>query len=284
MPALLFLATCASTFWAGCTLWLPAADSLVHARQLVLRNWDTGLTFMVCVLGILLAHEMGHFVMTLLYRVPASLPFFVPFPFMPFGTMGAVIAMDGRKANRREIFDIGIAGPIAGLVIAVPVLWIGVQQLDLSLPTRGGYAVDLPLAVRHWIAAVQPAGQTVPDVVWRSQMNPYFMAGWFGLLITGLNMMPVSQLDGGHVIHALFGRAGRWIARGFLVLAIAFVVAYSEQASIWAPMILIVLLIGPDHPPTADDHVPLGWFRRALGLASLSIPFLCFPIYGIWVT
>jgi membrane-associated protease RseP (regulator of RpoE activity) len=100
-----------------------------------------------------------------------------------------------------------------------------------------------------------------------------------GLLITGLNMLPVSQLDGGHVIYALFGRRAHWIARGFVLLAITYIVL--GDALIWAPMLILVVLIGTDHPPTSDDSVRLGWFRYTLGCASLLIPILCFPPRGI---
>jgi membrane-associated protease RseP (regulator of RpoE activity) len=111
-------------------------------------------------------------------------------------------------------------------------------------------------------------------MVWHSQLNPYFMAGWVGFLITGLNMLPVSQLDGGHVIYTLFGKRAHWIARGFMLLAIGFIIY--NQAWMWSLMVVLVLLIGTDHPPTRDDTVRLGWFRTVLGCLSLSIPLLCF--------
>jgi membrane-associated protease RseP (regulator of RpoE activity) len=105
------------------------------------------------------------------------------------------------------------------------------------------------------------------------------MAGWVGLLITGLNMWPVSQLDGGHVVYALFGRRAHWIARGFVFAAILFVVL--GDAMLWAPMLILVILMGTDHPRTANDNVPLSTGRRILGGISLLIPLLCFPPYGI---
>jgi membrane-associated protease RseP (regulator of RpoE activity) len=105
------------------------------------------------------------------------------------------------------------------------------------------------------------------------------MAGWVGLLITGLNMLPVSQLDGGHVIYALFRRRAHWVARGFILFALAYIVLFDKM--IWAPMAIIVVLIGTDHPPTADDQVRLGGFRQLLGYLSLLIPLLCFPIDGV---
>ena len=139
LPVLLFAVTCLSTFFAGATSWQPLlalADSGVWGtvgwRQLLIRNWDQGLIYMGCVLAILLTHEMGHFVATLLYRIPASLPFFIPFPVAPIGTMGAVIGMEGQRADRRGIFDIGLAGPLAGLIAAAPILWLGIMRLDFQ--------------------------------------------------------------------------------------------------------------------------------------------------------
>ncbi len=279
LPLFLFVATCLSTFWAGVTGWQPVpTPGGIDFRQLVIRNWDQGLIYTGCVLAILLTHEMGHFLMALLYRVPASLPYFIPFPITPIGTMGAVIAMEGHRADRREIFDIGLAGPIAGLFAAVPILIYGIQQLDLAAPVYGGEIYDCPLLVR-WLAAWLLPGHPALDAVRTSQLNPYFMAGWVGLLITGLNMLPVSQLDGGHVIYGLFGRRAHYIARGFILAAFAYIVF--ADAMIWAPMAVLVVMIGIDHPPTANDRVRLGRFRFLLGLASLAIPAICFPAQGI---
>ncbi len=111
--------------------------------------------------------------------------------------------------------------------------------------------------------------------VWLSQLNPWFVAGWFGLVITGLNMMPIGQLDGGHVTYTLFGQRAHWLARAIVVAAIALMVY--TQTLVWLLMTVFILLIGTDHPPTADDSVPLGLWRTLLGFASLSLPILCFP-------
>jgi membrane-associated protease RseP (regulator of RpoE activity) len=279
LPLMLFAITCVSTFWAGATHWQPMYfDASVNFRQIVLRNWDQGLIYMVCVVSILMMHEMGHFVATLIYRIPASLPVFIPFPGSPVGTMGAVIAMDGQRANRRQIFDVGIAGPLAGLCVAVPVLWIGIGQMDVGAAGYGAERYDCPLLIEwmaHWLHPNKP---TLSEVR-ASQINAYFMAGWVGLLITGLNMLPVSQLDGGHVIYSLFGRRAHWIARAFVFVAILF--AVFGNAIGWSLMIILVILMGIDHPPTADDTARLGPFRIALGLASLIIPVLCFPPYAV---
>lgn len=243
-------------------------------RETLVRHWSDGLIYMVAVLAILLTHEMGHFLATVYYRIPASLPIFLPFPISPIGTFGAVIGMDGTRANRREMFDIGLAGPLAGLVVAVPVVWFGLATLDFQSPVHGPFAIDLPLAMQMVLNYLQPEGYEPGAVIASSQLNALFMAGWVGLLITGLNMMPVSQLDGGHVIYTLLGRKAHWIARGFMVFAIAYIV-FADNWNL-AVMVFLVLLMGTDHPPTRDDHARLGAVRTCLGYSSLIIPILCF--------
>lgn len=282
LPVLLFVATCLSTMWVGITDWMPLGvltlGDGIEVRRTILTHWQQGLIYMGAVLAILLSHEMGHFAATLVYRIPASLPYFIPFPISPIGTMGAVIGMAGFRANRRQLFDIGLAGPLAGLAVAIPILWIGIAQLDLNQPRYGVLSFDCPWLVRVMIATLKPEFASVETIA-ISQLNPYFMAAWVGLLITGLNMMPISQLDGGHVIYALFLKRAHWIARTFLVFAIAYVVF--AEAYIWTVMIILVTIMGTDHPRTADDKVSLGWFRTALGYASLVIPFVCFPPRGL---
>ena len=293
LPLALFVLTCVSTFYAGATQWMPleyfnvglnptvATDPYfqVPARRAILEHWPDGLIYMGCVLAILLTHEMGHFVMTVIYRVRASLPLFIPLPISPIGTMGAVIIMDGSRADRRQIFDIGLAGPLAGLVIAVPIMWIGVTQLDLLHTAPEGPSFGLPLVMKLLVQQLHPEAYRPNMGIAISQLNPYFMAGWVGLLVTGLNMMPVSQLDGGHVTYALFGRAAHWLAR-FFMLAVFVYMASSfllyRQPPSWLLMAVLVLLLGTDHPPTRDDSVQLGWFRTLLGALSLLIPVFCF--------
>jgi membrane-associated protease RseP (regulator of RpoE activity) len=248
-------------------------------RRAILVHWQDGLTYMVCVLAILLTHEMGHFLATVKYRIPASFPFFLPLPISSIGTMGAVIAMDGRQADRKQTFDIGLAGPLAGLLVTVPILWVGIQRLDASVPPYGLPLFEAPLAMRLMLDHVTASGYQAGSQIMLSQLNPFLMAGCVGLLITGLNMLPVSQLDGGHLIYTLFGRKGRWISRGIIMLALGHVLWYAVHMrfSTWTLMVILLLLIGPDHPPTRDDSVPLGWFRTVLGWLSLLIPVFCFP-------
>lgn len=296
LPVMLFVVTCISTFWAGCA---PEAPQLIFGwisgatvESEIRAHWQNGLIYMACVLAILFTHEMGHFLMTLRYRIAASLPYFLPVPITPIGTMGAVISMDGLSANRRQIFDIGIAGPLAGLVVALPITWYGVTQLNLkhyqpahTMTAPVGFGYHMPWAIEKMIHERQPEGydeSIAYEDLTTFKMNPFLMAGWVGLLITGLNMMPISQLDGGHVIYALFGKHAHTIARICLFAAILLVALYFSRAYMWTVMIVLVTLMGTDHPPTADDSASLGPVRTMLGLASLSIPFLCFPYFGLW--
>lgn len=291
LPIILFLLTCVSTFFVGATRWMPteylgacfsgmnAYDPLNFSfdatplRRVLYSHWDDGLIYMACVIGILLMHEMGHFVMTLVYRVRASFPYFIPLPISPIGTIGAVIAMDGRKANRKEIFDIGLAGPLAGLVVAIPVLVWGTAKLNFDEPPAGGLTVGLPLIVKLLLSYWQTAGYDPELGVAMSQANPFFMAGWVGLLVTGLNMMPVSQLDGGHVTYALLGRWAHWVARIFMLVVFVYMAFFNFS---WVVMVVLVMLMGTDHPPTSDDTVPIGPWRTVLGWLSLLIPVFCF--------
>ncbi len=275
LPLVLFGVTCLSTFWAGATgeypegpmslLGLPL-DPLYVLGELF-RGAPNGLVYMLAVMSILLAHEMGHFLQAVRYGIPASWPMFIPMPITPLGTMGAVIAMRGSRADRRQMFDIGITGPLAGLAVAIPVAWLGIQQAEVG---PNSMYFGNPLLLKWMIAWLHPELGPHDSLAW----NPLYMAGWVGMMITGLNMMPVSQLDGGHVSYALFGRAAHWLARG-LVLAAAIAIWLSGQYT-WILMLVLVVMLGTDHPRTANDRVPLGWGRVVLGLASLLIPLLCF--------
>jgi Zn-dependent protease len=270
LPSFLFLATCISTFWAGATHWQPLEFALfANVPDFDLQpDWHQGLLYMAAVIGILLTHEMGHFLQTLRYHVPSSYPFFIPVPFVMTGTMGAVIAMEGSQANRKQLFDIGISGPIAGLLVAVPIVYFGIKNAAPAPTVQiGELRLGHPLIFSLLTDYMRP---DLPPGTTLDFFNPLLMAGWVGMLITGLNMLPVSQLDGGHVIYGLFGRRAHWIARAFVMAAVAYMVITDTYQ--WIVMLMVILLIGVDHPPTSDDSAKLGFFRRAIGLASLSIP------------
>ncbi len=288
LPVMLFLATCVTTFAAGAYGWKTVGldDTFLGLAR---SNWRQGLEFMAAVMAILLAHEMGHFLMTVRYRIPASFPIFLPLPIMVTGTMGAVIGMDGRKADRKQLFDVGIAGPLAGLVLAVPLICAGIRTAEpmpafevpdataLVSPNSTPTTVDSmqarlgqPIAVKLLRAWLRPEISSNTELA----PNALYMAGWFGLLLTGLNMMPISQLDGGHVTYGLFGRKSRWIGRSLLIATIAFIIITEEYT--WLLMLMLVIFLGTDHPRTANDRVRIGPWRWALGVASLVIPILCF--------
>jgi Zn-dependent protease len=298
LPVILLLATCLSTFWVGAAAWKPIVHfaefyhafrvnlpqgspwrALCEALAVTPLDWRQGLLYMGLVLGILLAHEMGHFLMAVRYRIPASLPYFIPLPVVPYGTLGAVIGMEGELAKRRQMFDLGVAGPLAGLAVALPIMWIGILQLP-AVPSPGdSFCFHNPLLYQWLIAWIRPDYLT-PQMFYLNQFNAFLMAGWMGMLVTGLNMLPVSQFDGGHVAYALLGE--RWahnLARALLIGAILFVL-YSETYS-WILLLILVILLGVDHPATAEDGQQLGWPRTLIGWAALLIPILCFPPRGI---
>ncbi|MFM8705877.1 MAG: site-2 protease family protein [Planctomycetia bacterium] len=267
LQVLLFLLTCITTFAAGVSGWQAELLGFDDRFGLELaEHWRRGLLYMVAVLAVLGAHEAGHFIAAWLHGIPATLPFFIPVPVLLTGTMGAVIGMEGSRANRRQLFDIALAGPLAGLVVALPILAVGLFTGEAA--KHSPFAMP-PLA-RGILAVVRPDIAAHATIV----PNALFMAGWVGLLVTGLNMIPVSQLDGGHVSHAIFGRRSDWIARSILIAAIAAIVILGRTN--WIAMVVIVTLLGTDHPPIRSDGRPLGLARTVLGVLSFLIPIVTF--------
>jgi Zn-dependent protease len=281
LPIILFGLTCGSTFFVGVAMFATGIDAMIKSGLSVLEiiqsvfanHWDEGATYMVAVMSILLAHEMGHFLQALRYRVPASLPYFIPMPISPIGTMGAVIGMRGLQADRKQLFDIGLSGPWAGLVLAIPISWVGIataEPIPASLPLSESDALVFhdPLLFKLLMTHVRA---DVPHQEFF--LNPLLLAGWVGMLITGLNMLPISQLDGGHVAYALLGKHAHWLAKGVAIAAAIFILVAQQYG--WVLMLLLVLVIGVNHPPTANDNVKLGWPRWIVGMVSLIIPIMC---------
>jgi len=281
----LFVATVISTFMAGVSAWSPQSllqeshryGTMLPIRQALLANWLDGLQFAIGLMGILLAHELGHYVMTLIYRVPSTPPIFIPFPYYsPIGTMGAVIMMQSGSADRRQIFDIGIAGPLAGLVVAIPLIAFGLMYPDpVAYAPSGELRMGQPLLIQ-WMAeliAPESAGQYL--MIDNDKATPLLMAGWVGLLVTGLNMMPLGQLDGGHVTFGLLGTKSIHIARATFAAAIGFMIY--QQMILFSLMLVLVLLMGLRHPPSSNDARSLGTVRHLIGWASLALPILCIP-------
>jgi membrane-associated protease RseP (regulator of RpoE activity) len=265
LPLLLFVATWLSTFLVG-----GEAFGLKQIDAEVFVDWPAfvagGLKYSTALMAILLAHEMGHFLQARRYGVPASLPWFIPIPALPLGTMGAVIVQASGFANRKQLFDIGISGPLAGLVLALPITIIGLRDskvIDI-VADGGGMTFGNPL-ILQWLAEWR-FGPLAPgqDVA----LTPLLHAGWVGIFVTALNLTPIGQLDGGHILYCLIGRKAHAVARALLWFAIGYML-FTRNWS-YAFMVILLMLMGARHPPSQDDSVPLGRLRTALGWLTLS--------------
>jgi membrane-associated protease RseP (regulator of RpoE activity) len=279
----LFALTCASTTFVG---------TLSNAG-----GWRAGLAYAVPLMAILLSHELGHYIAARIHRVPASPPYFIPLPVPPLGTMGAVILMRNRIARRDALLDIGAAGPLAGLLVALPVLAYGIAHSPVQPEPHGVvYYMEgrslLYLGLLHALKGPIPAGYDI-------MLGPTAFAGWAGLLVTMLNLIPAVQLDGGHVAYALLGEryeaVSRTLRRLLLPLGIGVILFYGWPAfaagkrgdALWTelesgtPWLLWWMLLslmarfgGREHPPI--DPGPLSPRRRVLALFTLSLFVLLF--------
>jgi membrane-associated protease RseP (regulator of RpoE activity) len=253
-------------------------DMLVHPRLLA-----DGVAFSASLLAILFSHEMGHYLACRYYKVDATLPYFIPAPpvFLA-GTFGAFIKIRSAIPTRRALFDIGLAGPLAGFVVAVPLSVIGVLTVGPPMPPQDNliYFND-PLLFRL-IASV--AGVTLDP---NSPTNPYYMAAWIGLLVTSLNLMPVGQLDGGHGTFAVFGaRAHKVIGRlSFVAVAVLALLGFwlhnSPSGFLYAVLIGIMLKVPHPRPAVME---PLGAKRIAIAIVTLIVFVLCFWPFPITIT
>lgn len=271
----LFLATVVTTLLAGALQSGVALEELWrHPGRLA-----EGLPFSAALLGILGVHEFGHYTVGRLHRMPVSLPYFIPVP-PPFflGTLGAVIRLRGAIRDRRALFDMAVAGPLAGLVVAVPVYVLGLKLSSVVRIPRGaaegsGY-VQFGDAVLPKLLERLTLGVLPPD--FDILLHPVGVAAWFGFLVTALNLIPAGQLDGGHIVYALFGRRHALISKlavaGLVLIGLAF---GSINWLVWAA--LIVGFMGFRHSPTMDDITPLDGRRRALGVFALILLVLLLP-------
>jgi membrane-associated protease RseP (regulator of RpoE activity) len=236
-------------------------------------------------LSILMAHEMGHYLMCRRYRVDATLPYFIPFPFLPFtlvGTLGAFIRIRGPIPHRRALFDIGIAGPLAGFAVCLPVLVRGVFEARVmpALPEGpSSFAITLGEPLLYHYAAVWLRGLRPDQTL---SIGPMGMAAWFGLLVTALNMMPIGQLDGGHVVYSMFRQRAHVVSSIGMWVCVA-LIYFGPSWILWA---MLVRLVGRrPHPPTWDDSGPLGRARAAVGVLGFVVFALSFtptPIVVTW--
>jgi membrane-associated protease RseP (regulator of RpoE activity) len=256
-------------------------ELIVLSPHNIVRVWtdpallQMGLQFSFAALTILLAHELGHYIACRHYGIPSTLPYFLPVP-INFGTFGAFIRIKSPIRSKQELFDVGIAGPIAGFVALIPFLLYGVAKSQIASPavTSGEnlvlgpcLAIDLVIRLFH---GPLPDGKVL-------NLHPVAMAAWLGLLATSINLLPLGQLDGGHILYAAASRLQRR-------LALPFWIALGLMSFLWAGWLLwcvIILVIGLRHPPVWDETTPLDPFRRRLawiGLVLLILSFMPAPL------
>jgi membrane-associated protease RseP (regulator of RpoE activity) len=289
----LFLLTLVSVFYAGASY-----DGKIHPDEgwlATLKALPQGYRFALPLLGILLFHEFGHFIAARAHRVDASLPFFIPFPhYSPLGTMGAVISMRGRIRSRNALLDIGASGPLAGLAVAIPVLAYGLSQSRVGPADAHGLMEGQSLfylVMKRVVLGPMPADYDV-------FLGPMAFAGWGGLLVTALNLIPIGQLDGGHIAYALFGPKQNRVARvlhlallgmfAFNLIRFSLPVlrshdldqlwmAFSNSLSwlIWFIVLGVLMRVsGRDHPPTEPGE--LSPVRKGIAVVSLILFVLLF--------
>ncbi|MCS6803799.1 MAG: site-2 protease family protein [Acidobacteriota bacterium] len=283
----LFLLTLLSCFFIGAVLSLRTEPNVDDWWSLLLYlindpySAASGAAYALVLISILLAHELGHYFACRYYGIRATLPYFIPAPTL-IGTFGAFIRIKEPIRSRRALFDIGIAGPLAGFVVAIPAvivgLWIATPAEPLPPDAQTSrYIFQDPLLfqmIQRWL--------NLPTLM---EWNPIYFAAWVGMLATGLNLLPVGQLDGGHVVYALFGRRGhRWVATG--IFAIICVLAWlSYRVHRWPGWFVYVallgLMLGLQHPPVEDEQRPLDRQRYLIGMVGLIVfilSFMPFPI------
>ena len=307
----LFILTVLSMMLTGADV-PPDVVSQDSSIFVLFRYIFTGWPFALSMMGILFAHEMGHYLACRYYKVPATLPFFIPAPLLsPLGTFGAFIAMRGIPKNKRILFDVGVAGPLAGLVVAVPVLLYGLSISPLGpieRPPEGlsgflegnslFYLFSKYLVFGRLLPEPTSMGTLSPFMYWMQyffsghpipyggidvQLNPVALAGWGGLLVTALNLVPIGTLDGGHVAYGLFGEKARkifpiiigtLIALSFLPAVLALSLAFFNYS--WLLWVVILFWLGNVRTTALDDITELDSARRVVGLIVLILFILLF--------
>lgn len=255
LQILLLAVTLLTTIWAGA---LHLGIDLLQQPS----AWIAGLPYALALLAVLGVHEMGHYLMARRRGVEVSLPYFIPAP-SSLGTFGAFIRISGTIPTRATYFDVGIAGPLAGLVIALGALYFGLRWEQTMMAAGHGLvpASSLLLAGIYHLALHG-------DVTTAVQVGPVAYAGWLGLIVTALNLLPVGQLDGGHIAYAMLGRTlARRVSIGFVVALVAGGLLLRSHLWIWG--LIAWLLAGTDHPPAVDDQAPVGMGRKLLGAGAL---------------
>jgi membrane-associated protease RseP (regulator of RpoE activity) len=244
--------------------------AVIGARPAVLFQ---GLAFSVTLMSILLAHELGHYFACLYYGIDASLPYFLPFP-SPIGTLGAFIRIRSPIYTRRALFDVGIAGPLAGFVLLVPALAIGLANSKVipGIAERGELIFGIPAIQRAMEWLMFPGVRSA-----NIYLHPVARAAWVGTLATALNLLPIGQLDGGHILYAFTAAKHKLLSRLFVLALIPLGIFYSRSWLVWAVLLFLFAL----RHPVICDVVPLGRNRVLLGIAALAIFLLTFTVVPI---
>ncbi len=268
---ILFLLTLLTTTMAGAMQ--AGVNPLADPWQMT-----SGLPFAITLMTILLVHEMGHYLMARYHGVQATLPYFIPAPPIPFiiGTFGAFIKMKSAPQDRRSLFDVGAAGPLAGLILAIPAVIVGLQLSTVSMDDGMGGGITLGSSLLLSFLSQITLG-LLPDEA-NIIMHPIAFAGWIGLFITALNLLPVGQLDGGHVVYALFGQKHIWVSR--LTLVVILSLGFMRWWDGWLIWGVLLLFLGVRHPPPLDPYTPLDLKRKIVGwltLAILAVTFIPTP-------
>ncbi len=277
LHVLLFVLTLGSTTLVGMNAYVAFLSDFTEPARLALPFGALvvrGLWYSGTILAILGCHELGHYLACRYYDVDASLPFFLPVPIAFTGTLGAFIRIREPIPRKRMLFDIGIAGPIAGFLVAVPALFIGIAMSRVvRVPNDfSGFELGEPLLFKlaSWLFwGSQPDGYSL-------NLHPMAFAAWFGLLATALNLFPVGQLDGGHISYAVLGRRSTYITFGGLA-ASASLIYFSPTWIAWTVLTGVMLfMFGPRHPAVPDEQIPLDRARVALAVVALLMFIVCF--------
>ncbi|MCC6601590.1 MAG: site-2 protease family protein [Anaerolineae bacterium] len=265
----LFLITIVSTLATAAYFYAETAE---QATQ-IWRGWPFSLSIML-ILG---AHELGHYFAARYHKVAVTLPYFIPLPIIsPIGTMGAVIRMKAPIKNKRALFDIGVAGPLAGLVFAIPLLIYGLMTSEVGAMSSIGLLEGN--SILYYLAKFAIFGQFLPSETLDVHLNQVAWAAWVGLLVTALNLMPVGQLDGGHLMYSLLGsRAKQLFIPVMAVLGALTLTSFLIDSTFtWGIWIVLLFFFGRAHAEPLDDVTPLDPRRRWLGIATVVIFLLIF--------
>jgi Zn-dependent protease len=282
LPVALFLATIATVLLTGALHeWrqpVDDLDGLIRALADIISSPSAllaGLPFTATLLGILFTHEMGHYIVGRLRRAPVSLPYFIPLPpgISFTGTMGAVIVQREPMEDRKSVLEIGIAGPLAGLAVAIPLLLYGLAGSTVAAPSpemlAHGYTQEgnsLLYIAAKWLVF----GRFLPSGGQDVQINGVAWGAWIGLLVTMINMLPVGQLDGGHVAYALLGRRATYLAYAVIGLCVALGLLIPDNYA-WLTWAVLAFLIGPRHPAPLNDISRLDRKHIALAIFGLVV-------------